>query len=63
MSRVVVERLSFIDVNELNHLGAFSGAPMEFPFMSVKTWRYLMLYHPPNWPVHVCLPPALHQAL
>jgi hypothetical protein len=50
VSRVAVERLSSIDVNQLNRLGAFSGVPMEFPFMSVKTWRYLMRYHPPNWP-------------
>jgi hypothetical protein len=50
VSRVTVEHLSSIDVNQLNRLGAFSGVTMEFPFMSLRTWRYLMLYHPPNWP-------------
>jgi hypothetical protein len=37
MSRTItVESLSFIDVNELNRLGAFSR-PMEYPYMGLRT--------------------------
>ena len=41
--RISVERLSHIDVNELNRLGAFAR-PMEYPFMGLRTSRYLIEY-------------------
>lgn len=46
---ITVERLSFIDVNELNRLGAFA-CPMEFPFMGLRTSRHLIEYREPKWP-------------
>ena len=54
MSRVTVERLTNIDANKLNHLGAFKGsAPdwvMEFPFLGLRTSRFLIQYRGPKWP-------------
>ena len=49
MSRIIVESLPHIDVNELNRLGAFAR-PMEFPFMALRTSRYLIEYRPQSWP-------------
>jgi hypothetical protein len=47
--RITVESLPHIDVNELNRLGAFAR-PMEYPFMGLRTSRYLIEYqHPRNW--------------
>jgi hypothetical protein len=43
-----VESLSFIDVNELNRLGAFAH-PMVFPFMGLRTSRNLIEYQGPKW--------------
>jgi hypothetical protein len=49
MSRITVESLPHIDVNELNRLGAFAR-PMEYPFMGLRTWRYLIEYrHSEDW--------------
>jgi hypothetical protein len=49
MSRTItVESLSFIDVNELNRLGAFSR-PMEYPYMGLRTSRTLIEYQGPKW--------------
>ena len=50
MSRITVESLSCVDVNELNRLGAFK-CPMEYPFMGLRTSRHLIEYCGPNWPV------------
>jgi hypothetical protein len=47
--RITVESLSFIDVNQLNDLGAFSR-PMEYPFLGLQTSRYLIEYRGPKWP-------------
>ena len=44
----MVESLSFLDVNELNRLGAFAR-PMIFPWMALKTSRHLMEYRPDTW--------------
>jgi hypothetical protein len=46
--RIIVESLAHIDVNELNRLGAFVR-PMFYPFMALKTSRYLIEYHPETW--------------
>ena len=52
--RITVESLSQIDVNELNHLGAFNiSSPewvIQFPFLGLKTSRFLIEYRGPNWP-------------
>jgi hypothetical protein len=48
MSRIIVESLAHIDVNELNRLGAFKR-PMFYPFMALRTSRYLIEYHPETW--------------
>jgi hypothetical protein len=48
MSRIIVESLANIDVNELNRFGAFAR-PMIFPFMALQTSRYLIEYHPETW--------------
>jgi hypothetical protein len=48
MSRIIVESLGHIDVNELNRLGAFAR-PMYYPFMSLRTSRHLIEYHPDTW--------------
>ena len=47
--RITVESLPHIDVNELSRLGAFAR-PMEFPFMALRTSRYLVEYRPQSWP-------------
>ncbi len=46
--RMIVESLGHVDVNELNRLGAFAR-PMHFPFMALKTSRYVIEYHPETW--------------
>jgi hypothetical protein len=46
--RRLVESLAHIDVNELNRLGAFAR-PMFYPFMALKTSRYVIEYHPETW--------------
>jgi hypothetical protein len=56
MSRIVVESLSNVNVNELNGLGAFE-CPMEFPFMGLKTSRNVIEYHGANW--RIGRPPQL----
>jgi hypothetical protein len=43
MSRITVETLSNIDVNELNRLGAFAR-PMEYPFRGLRTSPSLIEY-------------------
>jgi hypothetical protein len=48
MSRLIVESLGHIDVNELNRLGAFAR-PMYYPFMALRTSRYMIEYHPETW--------------
>ena len=50
MSRLTVESLSHIDVNELSRLGAFEH-PMEFPFMGLQTSRHVIEYRGTKWPV------------
>ena len=50
MSRITVETLSCVDVNELNRLGAFK-CPMEYPFMGLRTSPHLIEYRGPNWPL------------
>ena len=49
MSRLTVESLSFIDVNELNRLGAFA-CPKKYPLMGLRTSPHLIEYRGPNWP-------------
>lgn len=46
--RITVESLSFIDVNELNRLGAFAH-PMEYPFLGLRTSRTLIEYRGSKW--------------
>jgi hypothetical protein len=55
MSRkITVEQLSSVDVNLLNKNGAFNGsAPdwvMRFPFLGVRTSRFLIEFRDSNWP-------------
>jgi hypothetical protein len=52
--RIAVESLPYIDVNELNRLGAFAR-PMEYPCMALRTSRNLIKYRPQTWPAD--LPP------
>jgi hypothetical protein len=47
--RITVESLSYIDVNDLNRLGAFAH-PMQYPFMGLRTSRDLIEYRGPKWP-------------
>lgn len=49
MSRIIVDTMSNIDVNELIRLGAFKR-PTAFPFMGLRTSQYLIEYRGPNWP-------------
>ena len=48
-----VEQLSSVDINRLNKSGAFNGsAPdwvMKFPFLGVRTSRFLIEYRDSNW--------------
>ncbi len=46
--RIIIESLAHFDVNELNRLGAFAR-PMAYPFMALRTSRYLIEYHPGTW--------------
>jgi hypothetical protein len=48
MSRIIVESLSNIDVNELNRLGAFA-CRMEYPFMGLRTSPHLIEYRGREW--------------
>src|SRR5690242_1091836 len=49
MTRLTVDEMAFIDVNELNQLGAFAGPPMKFPFMGLRTWNRVMEYKGLQW--------------
>jgi len=49
MSRIIVDTVSQIDVNELNRLGAFARVA-SFPFMGLRTSRDLIEYRSPEWP-------------
>jgi hypothetical protein len=49
MSRIIVETMSHIDVNELNRLGAFAR-PMQFPFMGLRTSSQVIEYRSPRSP-------------
>ena len=48
--RIIVERMSHVDVNELSRLGAFAGIGLEFPFMRLRTSRFLVEYFPARAP-------------
>ena len=55
MSRkITVERLPTVDVNVLNKNGAFNGSAsdwvMRFPFLGLRTSRFLIEYRDSNWP-------------
>ena len=51
--KITVEKLSSVDINRLNKSGAFNGsAPdwvMKFPFLGVRTSRFLIEYRDSNW--------------
>ena len=42
--RIIVERLSHIDVNDLHRLGAFTEVTLWFPFMRIRTNRWVVEY-------------------
>jgi hypothetical protein len=42
--KITVERLSHIDVNELHRLGAFTEVTLWFPFMRIRTNRWVVEY-------------------
>ena len=55
MSRkITVERLPTVDVNVLNKNGAFNGSAsdwvMRFPFLGLRTSRFLTEYRDSSWP-------------
>ena len=42
--RITVDRLSHVDVNHLHRLGAFTEATLWFPFMRLRTNRWVVEY-------------------
>lgn len=48
-SKITVESLYCLDVNDLNRLGAFAH-PMEYPFLGLRASRHLIEYRSQSWP-------------